>query len=156
MLFSAVQFIFLFWLLTSARRMQSYASESTWKRFVIYGQEISSLFHSRAPTQCFCGDWLLMCSNLLSPSVPSFGPWCWFFLILAAKEPEWSLLSHCLDHVHWYPQCGRWKPWLLRYQKGWPAGLAPAVWWGLSAESVCTTHKTVTLALFSLPLTLLA
>lgn len=41
-------------------------------------QEISSLFHSWASTYCFFKDRLLMCSNLLSPAVPSFEPWCWF------------------------------------------------------------------------------
>lgn len=34
--------------------------------------------HSWTSTHCSCKDRLLMCSNLLSPAVPSFGPWCWF------------------------------------------------------------------------------
>lgn len=78
MLLSAVKFIFLSLLLTNAKKMKSCASESTWKTFALEGQKISALLPSQTSTYCFCEDWLFMCSNLLPPAVPSFGPWCWF------------------------------------------------------------------------------
>lgn len=49
------------------------------KRFAFWDRKISALFHSQTSTHCLYENWLLMCSNLLSPAVPSFGSWHWFF-----------------------------------------------------------------------------